>query len=231
MAKVNLEPSRAATDNEKAFSKMITCDATQIAARKDNSQQQGNNLNEGDKVNSEVYYKGEAEEEIRCPQPHSDLYPKQSSGDVGPSHNMGPLLMSERCKKKKICSVAQHPKETPDKYSKVYVRQRHPLNKPCNMQSVEKKIHLQEEDDDMQAITDKRDKTHNPSHFEADSRLKSQIICSKEVMEEAHQLWDVGKSIGMEAETEHSDFIQHYANMESRDRKEAMELGNRKAHT
>ena len=46
LAKVDLEPSRAATDNEKAFSKMITCDATQIAARKDNSQQQGNNLNE-----------------------------------------------------------------------------------------------------------------------------------------------------------------------------------------
>ena len=81
---------------------------------------------------------------------------------------MGPLLMSERCKKKKICSVAQHPKETPDKYSKVYVRQRHPLNKPRNMQSVEKQLHLQEEDDDMEAITDKCDKTHNPSQLEAD---------------------------------------------------------------
>ena len=96
---------------------------------------------------------------------------------------------------------------------------------------MEKKIHLQEEDDDMQANTDKSDKTHIPSHFEADNRLKNQIICSKEVMEEAHKLWEVGKSIGMEAETNHSDFIQQYANMESRDRKEAMELGNRKAHT
>ena len=33
----------------------------------------------------------------------------------------------------------------------------------------------------------------------------------------------------MEADTDHFDFIQNYANMESRDRKEAMELGNRNA--
>ena len=53
------------------------------------------------------------------------------------------------------------------------------------MQSVEKQLHLQEEDDDMEAITDKWDKTHNPSQLEADNRLKSKIICSTEVMEEA----------------------------------------------
>ena len=79
-AKVDLDLSRAETDNEKAFSKTATCDAAQTAARKDNSQQQGNILNEGDKVYSGIYYKGEAEEEIRCCQPHSDLYPKQPSG-------------------------------------------------------------------------------------------------------------------------------------------------------
>jgi len=155
LAKVDLEPSWAATDNEKVFTKMATCDMAQTVARKENSQQQGNNLNEGDKVTSEIYYNGEAEGEIRCLQPHSDLYPKQSSAGVGPSHNLGPLLMSERCNKKKKFPAAQHPKETPDKYSKVYVRQRHPLNKPRNMQSVEKQLHLQEEDDDMEAITDK----------------------------------------------------------------------------
>ena len=106
LAKVDLEPSWAATDNEKVFTKMATCDMAQTVAKKENSQQQGNNLNEGDKVTSEIYYNGEAEGEIRCLQPHSDLYPKQSSAGVGPSHNLGPLLMSERCNKKKNCPAA-----------------------------------------------------------------------------------------------------------------------------
>lgn len=99
------------------------------------------------------------------------------------------------------------------------------------LQPVEDQLQLQEEDNDLAATIDKCDKAQNQSHLEAERRLKSKIICNTEVMEEAHQLQNLGKRIGMEAETEHSDCIQHYANMESRDKKEAMELGNRKAHT
>ena len=79
-------------------------------------------------------------------------------------------------------------------------------------------------------IISTKDKAQNQSNFEAERRLKSKIECNIEVLEEAQQLWNLGKSIGMEADTDHFDFIQNYANMESRDRKEAMELGSRKAH-
>ncbi|KAL5137836.1 putative ribonuclease H protein [Glycine soja] len=74
------------------------------------------------------------------------------------------------------------------------------------------------------ASNNTKDKAQNQSNFEAERRLKSKIECNIEVLEEAQQLWNLGKSIGMEADTDHFDFIQNYANMESRDRKEAMEL-------
>ena len=68
-------------------------------------------------------------------------------------------------------------------------------------------------------IISTKDKAQNQSNFEAERRLKSKIECNIEVLEEAQQLWNLGKSIGMEADTDHFDFIQNYANMESRDRK------------
>ena len=137
LAKVDLEPSRAVTDTQKDFTKMVACNMAQTAALKENIKE-GKNLNEGDKVSSEGNYNGEAEGEIRCLQPQSELCPKQLTTGVGPSHNLGPLLLPGRCNKKIDCPTAQPPLQTPDKYSRVYVRQKYPLNKPSNMQFVEK---------------------------------------------------------------------------------------------
>ena len=187
-------------------------------------------MNGGDKVPIEQPFNGEVEGDTRRVEPHSDPHSVQSQEGVGPSHNMGPLWKNEGCNKEELFPVAQSSKETPDKYSKVYVRQRHPQYKARPLQPVEDQSQLQEGDNVMAAIIDNWDKAQNQSHFEAERRLKSKIECNTEVLEEAQQLWNLGKSIGMEAVTDHSDFIQNYANMESRDRKEAMELGNRKAH-
>ena len=167
-------------------------------------------------MSSEGYYYGEAEGEIRCFQPHSDLSPNQISEGVGPTHTFGP--------------TAQPSIQIVDKYSRVYVRQKYPPNKPSNLQSVEKQSQVQKADKDRETIIHNCIKTHNPSQLESNNKLKSKITGNTEVMEEAHQLWEVGQSLGMEAETDHSVFIQHYADMESNDQKEAMELGNRTTH-
>ena len=66
--------------------------------------------------------------------------------------------------------------------------------------------------------------------LEAEKRLKSKIVCNNQLLEEAQQLWDLGTTIGLEADTCHSDFIQSFVDMEARDRNEAMELGERKTH-
>ena len=58
--------------------------------------------------------------------------------------------------------------------------------------------------------------------------LKSTIECNTTMLEEAQQQWNLGKVLGLEADTDQSDYIHSFANMEFRDRKEAMELGNRK---
>ena len=116
-----------------------------------------------------------------------------------------------------------------DKYSKVYIRQKHPLFKARPLQIEENHPQLQEGDNDSAAQPVNQDKAKNQSNVEAERRLKRKIECSIEVLEEAQHLWDIGESIGMEAATDNSDFIQSYATMECRDRKEAMELGNRKS--
>ena len=66
--------------------------------------------------------------------------------------------------------------------------------------------------------------------MEAEWRLKSKIVCNNQLLEEAQQLWDLGTTIGLEADTCHLCFIQSFADMEARDRNEAMELGERKTH-
>ena len=66
--------------------------------------------------------------------------------------------------------------------------------------------------------------------LEAEGRLKSKIICNNQLLEEAQQLWDLGTTIGLEAYTCHLCFIQSFADIEARDRNEAMELGERKTH-
>ncbi|KAG5029015.1 hypothetical protein JHK87_012529 [Glycine soja] len=189
MAKFDLGESKAETKKVKAFIKEAACYKTQAAARKQSSQQEGNNLNGGDKVPFDQPYNGEAEGDTRRVEPHSDLHPVQPQEDVGPSHNMGPLWKNKGCNKEELFPVAQSSKETPDKYSKVYVRQRHLQYKARLLQPVEDQSQLQEGDNDMAAMIDNRDKAQNQGHFGAERRLKkSKIECNTEVLEEAQQL-------------------------------------------
>jgi len=90
--------------------------------------------------------------------------------------------------------------------------------------------HMLEGDKDMATTTDIQNQSQSHKQLEAEGRLKSKIVCNNQLLEEAQQLWDLGTSIGLEADTCHSDFIQSFADMEARDRNEAMELGERKTH-
>ena len=69
-----------------------------------------------------------------------------------------------------------------DKYSKVYIRQKHPLFKARHLQIEENHPQLQEGDNDSAAQPINQHKAKNQSNVEAERRLKSKIECSIEVL-------------------------------------------------
>jgi len=126
-------------------------------------------------------------------------------------------------------SVAQTPNDKPEKYSKVYKRHRVSHSKAPQLEPVaEEPQGLGVKD--MPITTDIQNQSKTHKQLEAEGKLKSKIVCNNQVLEEAQQLWDLGTHMGLEVDKCHSDFIQSFADMEARDRNEAMELGERKIH-
>ena len=93
---------------------------------------------------------------------------------------------------------------------------------------MEEETQLIKDDNGVDVTNEIQDKSPNQRHFEVERGLKRTIECNSNVLEEAQQQWNLGKVLGLEADIDQSDYIHNFANMESRDRKEAMELGNRK---
>lgn len=143
---------------------------------------------------------------------------------------MGPFRKVEGSNKDGYPPVAHLSKEATDMYSKVYVRQRHAQYKAPSLETVEEETQLVKEDNEVDAIEENQVISPKQRQFDVERRLKSIIACNTNVLEEAQQQWNFGKVIGLEADIVQSDYIHNFANMESRDRKEAMELGNRKIH-
>ena len=138
-------------------------------------------------------------------------------------------MKTDGCHKKEPLSATQSIKETPDKFSKVYSRQKNISHFRARPSQIEVK-HPQLQDGN-QASADQhatQDKVQNQSFVDSERRLKSVIQCSDEVLQEAQQLWRLGENLGMETATDSLHFLHSYASMECRDRKEAKELGNRK---
>ncbi|KAH1242342.1 ATP-dependent DNA helicase RECG, chloroplastic [Glycine max] len=61
-----------------------------------------------------------------------------------------------------------------------------------------------------------QDKSPNQRHFDLERGLKSTIECNTTMLEEAQQQWNLGKVLGLEADTDQSDYIHSFANMEFR---------------
>ena len=163
-------------------------------------------------------------------EPHTHLHPHQTQSGIGPSDRSGPLWKNEESNKDGYTYVAQSPNEKPEKYSKVYRRQRVSHYKAHQLEPVAEETQGLERVKNM-AITpviQNQSKTHN--QLEAKGKLKSKIVCNNHLLEEAKQLWELGTHMGLEVDKGHSDFIQSFADMEARDRNEAMELGERKTH-
>lgn len=83
---------------------------------------------------------------------------------------------------------------------------------------------------DQQHVSEFQDRGPKHRVSEAYDELKSIEESNSQVMEEAKQQWHLAKIIGIQADIEQDEGIHSFANMESRDRKEAMELGNRNIH-
>ena len=100
--------------------------------------------------------------------------------------------------------------------------------KPPSLEPVEEEAQIIKYDNGVDVMHEIQDKSPNQRHFDLERGLKSTIECNTTMLEEAQQQWNLGKVLGLEADTDQSDYIHSFANMEFRDRKEAMELGNRK---
>ena len=166
--------------------------------------------------------------DIRHTHLHLSLPSLQTQKDVGPSYNLGPFRENEGSNKDGHSPTAHSFKEISDMYSKVYVRQKHAKSKAPSLEPVEEEAQIIKDDNGMDVMHEIQDKSPNQRHFDLERGLKSTIECNTTMLEEAQQQWNLGKVLGLEADTDQSDYIHSFANMEFRDRKEAMELGNRK---
>ena len=154
----------------------------------------------------------------------------QTQKDIGPSSNLGPIGKAEGCNKNIYPSTAHSSKGSPDMFSKVYVRQRYALPKALPLEPVAEEPNLLKENNDLHDINEFQDKGPNHRVLEAHKEIKSLEESNSQVMEEAKQQWHLANIIGIQADIEQAEGIQSLANMESRDRKEAMELRNKNIH-
>ena len=98
--------------------------SSQADYRKKGNHSQGNNLNGGVKAFGDQLPYGVHVEDTLLMEPHTHLYPHQTQSGIGPSDSSGLLWKNEESNKDGYTYVAQSPNEKPEKYSKVYRRQR-----------------------------------------------------------------------------------------------------------
>lgn len=157
-----------------------------------------------------------------------DTLSMQFQKDIGPSTKLGPIRNNEGYNKNNYPIKAQSSKGSPDMFSKVYVRQRNALSKAAPLEPVAEEPNLLKEGTDQQHLSGLNDSGPKHNVSEECQLLINTEESNSQVIEEAKQQWCLAKILGVQAaDTEQENGIHSFANMESRDRKEAMELGNR----
>jgi len=156
--------------------------------------------------------------------------PPQNQICNGPTGTLGPFREKNGSNKAGLLPIAHTFKTNSEMHSKVYVRQKHTKAKAQALEPVEEEPQLLKSDIDVEIMPASQDKSSQQCKSESDSGrgLKSTIECNTTVMEEAQQQWNLGKALGLEGATDQSIHIQNFANMEIRDREEALQLGNKK---
>lgn len=171
---------------------------------------------------------GGCNKENHYPTDLSGMNEGQNQKGGGLSNTPGPLTTAEGCHKEEPRPATQTLKENPEKFSKVYSRQKNSSQFRARTPHIEAQYpplpHCSPTSADQNDI---QLKAQNQTFANSGGRLKSIIQCSDEMMLEAQHLWNLGKDLDMEIDLDTLNFLHSYASMECRDREEVKELGNR----
>ena len=160
---------------------------------------------------------------------HLDKLSTQLHLESGPSTKLGPIGKSEGCNKNIYPSKAHLAKESPDMFSKVYSRQRSASARAISLEPVAEEPNLIKEGIGQQHVSGLIDNGPKSDDSEKGQLSINAAENNSQAIEQAKQQWCLAKILGVQAaDMEQEDGIHSFANMEYWDRKEAMELGNRK---
>lgn len=140
---------------------------------------------------------------------------------------MGPFWEKNGSYKGGLLPIAHISKTKSELHPKVYVRQKYTKAKAQALEHVEEEPLLSKSDNAVEIRPASQDKNLQQCKNDSGRGLKSIIECNTAVMEEAQQQWNIGKALGLEGAIDQSIHIQNFANMEIRDREEALQLGNK----
>ena len=171
---------------------------------------------------------GEILGDIRHTHFPSTLLSPQNQSCIGPNCSLGPTREQFESKKDGPLPIVHIPKVKSDMHPKVYVRQKFSKAKAHILEPVEEEPQIIKGDNGVETMSITQDKGPQQSKTDPGRGIKSKIQCNSDVLDEAHQQWNLGTILGLEAATDQSIHIQNFANMEVRDREEAMKMGNRK---
>ena len=156
-----------------------------------------------------------------------EMFPPQPQKVTGPTSNSGPIMKTEGCKEENYPSQAQSSKGSPALPPKVYVRQRYGKSKAGPLQTVIEEDSMSMEDGGLGALINSPCQGPNNLITEKNDGLRYNSDINSEVMEEAKQQWQLATTIGLQSTADQHECIQSFATMESRDRKEAVKMGNK----
>ncbi|KAH1205060.1 hypothetical protein GmHk_16G045861 [Glycine max] len=168
-----------------------------------------------------------------CATDRGDFYDTghiQGQKNVGPSSTSGLITKLEECKKKKHITMTQTASRNMDGFPKVYARQRNGPLKGCLLKPVAEENTLDMED---KVVPDPKDSftkgplSRNRGEMEGEAEEVNSVDGNPlEDLEDANQQWTLAKSLGLQHASD-QEGIHSFKNMETRDRKEALQLGNR----
>ena len=229
LAKVDQGIACAEKKQGNISSEVITSDPVTVGPRKSEEDQCGKFSNSeeaaGNPFNTQMAYKTCATDRGYC----HDIGHIQVQKDIGPSSISGPIKKLEECKKKKQIILTQPSNRNVDWFPKVYARQRHGPSKGCLLMPVVEENTSLMEDKAVPGSKDPLFKGPNSSNMVEMKEINNVDGNSLEEFEEANQQWILAKSLGLHHESD-QEGIHSFKTMEIRDRKEALQLGNKNIH-
>ncbi|KAL5182601.1 Calmodulin-binding transcription activator 5 [Glycine soja] len=210
---------------------VITSEPELDVLRKSEEDQNGKVSNSEEPIGQQCITHGDYK---TCATDRGDFYDTghiQGQKNVGPSSTSGLITKLEECKKKKHITMTQTASRNMDGFPKVYARQRNGPLKGCLLKPVAEENTLDMED---KVVPDPKDSftkgplSRNRGEMEGEAEEVNSVDGNPlEDLEDANQQWTLAKSLGLQHASD-QEGIHSFKNMETRDRKEALQLGNRR---